>query len=75
MYVGRPNYSLLAVAGARRCGGPVDANERYLSGVSGCNIRGLASPVVRELRIRVGKGNGYNRACAANAVLLYFKSL
>jgi len=32
--------------------------SRYLSGVSGCSIRGIASPVVREGR----KSKGYHRA-------------
>jgi len=42
--------------------------SRYLSGVSGCSIWGIAPPLVWEGGVRVGKGHGYNHACAESAL-------
>ena len=35
-----------------------------------CSVSGIASPVARAGGVRVGKGKGYNRVRAANAIQL-----
>ena len=41
--------------------------SRYLPG---CRIPAITSPVVQEGGIRVGKGKGYNGACAILACIV-----
>ena len=48
--------------------------SRHLSGVSGCSIHEIASRVVREEWMQVGKGNCYNRASAANASAISYNN-
>jgi len=49
----------------RRETGTLQAS-RHLSGVSGCSIHGIASPMVQEGGTWVGKGKGYNCPCSEN---------